>query len=186
MRVEAFSIVGRYSYIGGKAVRKPGPNINQVVLHKPEGDNALPEHITIAGTHFSLGGKILNSEEKEEVNTQISDAGVIVQIDYLDDSQNEIQKMRVEAKKDDIVTLATDPDSPKEFCRKLKVDLEKLENQKIMPDKWRENFSKNYDNKKVKITVINADGQRAVWDDSIPNITPPRDSTPPLVSSVNE
>ncbi|MEH2372018.1 hypothetical protein [Nostoc sp.] len=87
-------------YIGGKAIRKPGPNINQVVLYGPAKESNLPpDYITIAGANFSLGGKILNSEEKEEVNTQIKGAGVIVQMVYLDSTNNEIPKTLIEIKK---------------------------------------------------------------------------------------
>ncbi|MHC5670898.1 MFS transporter [Nostoc sp.] len=162
-------------YIGGKAIRKPGPNINQVVLYGPAKESNLPpDYISIAGANFSLGGKILNSEEKEEVNTQIKDAGVIVQMVYLDSTNNEIPKTLVEIKKDDIVTIKTDPDAPMEFCRRFKIPLKDL---KRLPDNWLKEFSDHYDQGEVKIIIINADGQKAVWDGSI--ITPEREIPPP-------
>ncbi|WP_392535737.1 hypothetical protein [Nostoc sp. C117] len=158
-------------YIGGKAIRKPGPNINQVILYGK--DPKSPDYITIAGANFSLGGKILNSEEKEEVNTQIKDAGVIVQMVYLDNKE-EISETLVEIKKDDIVTIKPDPDAPMEFCRRFKIPLKDL---KRLPEDWLSKFSEHYDQREVKITIINADGQKAVWDGSI--ITPEREIPPP-------
>jgi hypothetical protein len=160
-------------YIGGKAIRKPGPNINQVVLYGKDLKSA--DYITIAGANFSLGGKILNSEEKEEFNTQIKDAGVIVQMVYLDRTKEEILKTLVEIKKDDIVTIKPDPDAPMEFCRRFKITLKDL---KRLPDNnWLKEFSDHYAKGEVKITIINADGQKAVWDGSI--ITPERETPPP-------
>jgi hypothetical protein len=168
----ALMSISASGYIGGKAVRKPGPNINQVVLYGPS--NLPPDYITIAGANFSLGGKILNSEEKEEVNTQIKDAGVIVQMMYLDSAKKEIAETLVEIKKDDVVTIKPDPDAPMEFCRRFKIPLKDL---KRLPDDWLAKFSDHYEDREVKIIIINADGQKAVWDGSI--IAPEREIPPP-------
>ncbi|MCC5618842.1 hypothetical protein LC605_27905 [Nostoc sp. CHAB 5836] len=168
----ALMSISATGYIGGKAVRKPGPNINQVVLYGPS--NLPPDYITIAGANFSLGGKILNSDEKEEVNTQIKDAGVIVQMMYLDNTKKEISETLVEIKKDDVVTIKPDPDAPMEFCRRFKIPLKDL---KRLPDNWLAKFSDHYEDREVKIIIINADGQKAVWDGSI--IAPEREIPPP-------
>ncbi|WP_335041692.1 hypothetical protein [Nostoc sp.] len=164
-------------YIGGKAIRKPGPNINQVVLYGK--DPKSPDYITIAGANFSLGGKISISEEKVENNTQIKDAGVIVQMVYLDSTKEEILGTLVELKKDDIVTIKPDPDAPMEFCRRFKIPLKDLNLKDIegLQNNWLEKFYDHYVKKEVKITIINADGQKAVWDGSI--ITPEREVPPP-------
>ncbi|WP_167407610.1 hypothetical protein [Nostoc flagelliforme] len=165
-------------YIGGKAIRKPGPNINQVVLYAPpEESNLPPDYITIAGANFSLGGKILNSEGNEEVNTQIKDAGLIVQMVYLKDTKTkeEISETLVEIKKDDIVTIKPDPNAPMEFCRRFKIPLKGLKT--LSDNNWLDKFLEHYKKKEVKITIINADGQKAVWDGSI--ITPEREIPPP-------
>lgn len=165
-------------YIGGKAVRKAGANINQVVLYAPS--NESPDYITIAGANFSLGGKILNSEGQEVINTQIRDAGVIIQLVYLDSkTREEIPNTLVEVKKDDIITMKTDPDAPMEFCRRLKIPLKNLRG--LPTEDWLAKFTAHFDSREVKITIINADGQRAVWDGSI--IAPERETPPPAVES---
>lgn len=158
-------------YISGKAVRKAGPNISQV-LREPEDGKPFIKSITIAGVHFSLGGKILKNSH-EEVNTQIKDTGVIVQMSYLDLDKDE-EKL-VEIRKDDIVTIKLDPNAPMEFCRRLKVNLQNI--QGSTDNTWIEKFSQSYEKGKVKITIINADGQRAVWDGS--NVAPEREMPPP-------
>jgi hypothetical protein len=158
-------------YISGKAVRKAGPNISQV-LREPEDGKPFIKSITIAGAHFSLGGKILKNSH-EEFNTQIKDTGVIVQMSYLDLDKDEDEL--VEIRKDDIVTIKLDPNAPMEFCRRLKVNLQNI--QGSTDNTWIEKFSQSYEKGKVKITIINADGQRAVWDGS--NVAPERETPPP-------
>lgn len=148
-------------YIGGKAVRKPGPNISQVVLWgEPIDWNTNPQ-LTVAGEHFSQAG------------------GVIVQMVYLDDSLNEKPETRIEIKQDNVYTLEPDPTNPGEFCKKLQINFNGLN---ALPDSewsiWLQEFASNFTDKKVKITLINADGQRAVWDGSNP--VPERRDAPAL------
>lgn len=151
-------------YIGGKAVRKPGPNITQVVLWgEPEDWNTNPQ-LTIAGEQFSQAG------------------GVIVQMVYLDESQNEEPKTRIEIKQENVTTLEPDPVNPREFCKKLQIDFNKLNaDPECGWSQWIQDFSSKFIDKKVKITVINADGQRAVWDGSNP--VPERRDAPALQGS---
>ncbi|MEH2372019.1 hypothetical protein [Nostoc sp.] len=61
-----------------------------------------------------------------------------------------------------------------EFCRRFKIPLKDL---KRLPVNWLKEFSEHYDQGEVKITIINADGQKAVWNGSI--ITPEREIPPP-------
>ncbi|QIR38385.1 hypothetical protein HCG51_17845 [Tolypothrix sp. PCC 7910] len=148
-------------YIGGKAVRKPGPNISQVVLWgEPIDWNTNPQ-LTIAGEHFSQAD------------------GVIVQMVYLDESLNEKPDTRIEIKQDNVSTLEPDPTNPGEFCKKLQINFNGLN---ALPDSewsaWLQEFASNFTDKKVKITLINADGQRAVWDGSNP--VPERRNAPAL------
>ncbi|MBW4560772.1 MAG: hypothetical protein KME32_06360 [Mojavia pulchra JT2-VF2] len=155
-------------YIGGKAVRKPGPNISQVVLwDNPEDLITNPDltpHLTLAGEHFSQAG------------------GVIVQMVYLDEYKNEKQETRIEIKQDNICTLEPDPEHPGEFCRKLQINFSGLN---ALPEddwlEWLQVFSENFTAQRVKITLINADGQRAVWDGSNP--VPERRKAPSLQST---
>ncbi|BAY28191.1 hypothetical protein NIES2107_00150 [Nostoc carneum NIES-2107] len=148
-------------YIGGKAVRKAGPNISQVVLWgEPIDWNTNPQ-LTVAGEHFSLAG------------------GVILQMVYLDESLNEKPETRIEIKQDNVYTLEPDPLNPTEFCKKLQINFNGLN---ALPEyewsAWLQEFASNFTDKKVKITLINADGQRAVWDGSNP--VPERRDAPAL------
>ncbi|MBD2166313.1 hypothetical protein H6G04_18115 [Calothrix membranacea FACHB-236] len=148
-------------YIGGKAVRKAGPNITQVVLWgEPIDWNTNPQ-LTVAGEHFSQSG------------------GVIVQMVYLDESLNEKPETRIEIKQDNVYTLEPDPLNPVEFCKRLQINFNGLN---ALPEyewsAWLQEFASNFTEKKVKITLINADGQRAVWDGSNP--VPERRDAPAL------
>lgn len=154
-------------YISGKAVRKAGPNITQVVLwddpqdllHNPQAN----PYLTLAGEHLSQAGS------------------VIVQIVYLDESNNEKPETRIEVKQDSICTLEPDPDNPGEFCKKLQINLNGLN---ALPEEqwfdWLQAFGDNFTAQKVKISLLNADGQRAVWDGSNP--VPERRKAPALQS----
>ncbi|WP_339376121.1 hypothetical protein [Calothrix sp. NIES-2098] len=150
-------------YIGGKAVRKAGPVITQVVLWgEPEDWNTNPQ-ITLSGDHLSQAG------------------GVIVQMVYLDENKTEKPDTRIEVKQDYISTLDPDPDNPGEFCKKLQINFNGLnalpEDQWLV---WIHDFANNFTSEKVKITLINSDGQRAVWDGTNP--VPERRNAPPLQS----
>ncbi|OUL21352.1 hypothetical protein BV375_29610 [Nostoc sp. 106C] len=150
-------------YIGGKAVRKAGPNISQVVLlGEPEDYNSDPQ-LSLAGEHFSQAG------------------GVIVQMVYLDENKNEKPDTRIEVKQDNVCTLEPDPDNPGEFCKKLQISFNGLnalpEDQWLV---WLHDFADNFTATRVKITLINADGQRAVWDGTNP--VPERRKAPALQS----
>ncbi|OUL20605.1 hypothetical protein BV378_29820 [Nostoc sp. RF31YmG] len=150
-------------YIGGKAVRKAGPNITQVVLlGEPEDNNSDPQ-LTLAGEHFSQAG------------------GVIVQMVYLDENKNEKPDTRIEVKQDNVCTLEPDPDNPGEFCKKLQISFNGLnalpEDQWLV---WLHDFADNFTATRVKITLVNADGQRAVWDGTNP--VPERRKAPALQS----
>jgi hypothetical protein len=150
-------------YIGGKAVRKAGPNITQVVLSgEPEDWNTNPQ-LTLAGEHFSQAG------------------GVIFQIVYLDENKNEKPETRIEVKQDNVCTLEPDPENPGEFCKKLQISFNGLnalpEDQWLV---WLHDFADNFTAARVKITLINADGQRAVWDGTNP--VPERRNAPALQS----
>ncbi|WP_143845137.1 hypothetical protein [Nostoc sp. T09] len=150
-------------YIGGKAVRKAGPNISQVVLWgEPEDYNSDPQ-LTLSGEHFSQAG------------------GVIVQMVFLDENKNEKPETRIEVKQDNVCTLEPDPDNPGEFCKKLQISFNGLnalpEDQWLV---WLHDFADNFTATRVKITLINADGQRAVWDGTNP--VPERRKAPPLQS----
>lgn len=175
-------------YIGGKVVRKPGPNISQVLLTSIPNNKTLIDSIIITGTHFSLGGKKSNpgkdDEDDVDTNTMIKDAGVIVQIMCLDENKQE-QGKPIEIKKDDIITLKTDPSAPMEFCRRFKINLANVEDiQGLSDNNWLEKFSDCCHHGRVKITVINADGQRVVWDGS--NMTPERETPVTKASSAIE
>nr|MDZ7997137.1 hypothetical protein [Aulosira sp. DedVER01a] len=151
-------------YIGGKAVRKAGPNITQVVLWgEPEDWNTNPQ-LTLAGEHLSQAG------------------GGIVQMVYLDENKNEKPETRIEVKQDYISTLDPDPSNPGEFCRKLQINFNGLN---ALPEDewlvWVHDFANNFTSQRVKITLINADGQRAVWDGTNP--VPERRNAPPLQSA---
>jgi hypothetical protein len=148
-------------YIGGKAVRKAGPHISQIVLWGEHTGYNADLQLTISGDHFSQAG------------------GVILQIVYLDESQNERPETRIEVTQDNVFTLEPDPDNPGEFCRKLQVNLNALNPPpNYQPLEWLQEFSDNFMATKVKITLINADGQRAVWDGTNP--VPERRNAPPL------
>ena len=142
-------------YIGGKAVRSPGPNINQVAVCGDPKDLSTKPCLTISGDHLSQGG----SEPGR------GDSGVIIQMAYLKNTgQNgqEVANTIVEVHKKNITTLNLDPDDPQLFCQGLKIDLAQLKEQKL-PAAWLEQFSEKYSQKLLKLTVINADGQKAVW-----------------------
>ncbi|WP_339377995.1 hypothetical protein [Calothrix sp. NIES-2100] len=138
-------------YISGKAVRKAGPNITQVVLCDEPQDPSTNPYLSVAGEHLSQAGS------------------VIVQIVYLDEANNEKPETRIEVKQDSICTLDPDPNSPGEFCKKLQINFNTLN---ALPDEqwheWLQTFADNFTAQKVKITLINADGQRAVWDGTNP------------------
>ncbi|MBD2354351.1 hypothetical protein H6G41_06870 [Tolypothrix sp. FACHB-123] len=150
-------------YISGKAVRKAGPNITQVVLwdepqdlfHNPQAN----PYLTISGEHLSQAGS------------------AIVQIVYLDESNNEKPETRIEVKQENLCTIEPDPDYPGEFCRKLQINFSGMN---ALPDQqwyeWLQVFGDNFTAQKVKITIINADGQRSVWDGTNP--VPERKMTP--------
>lgn len=154
-------------YISGKAVRKAGPNITQVVLwdepqdlfHNPQAN----PYLTISGEHLSQAGS------------------AIVQMVYLDESNNEKPETRVEVKQDNMFTLEPDSDYPGEFCKKLQINFSGMN---ALPDQqwyeWLQVFGDNFTAQKVKITIINADGQRSVWDGTNP--VPERKITPALQS----
>jgi hypothetical protein len=154
-------------YISGKAIRKAGPNVTQVILwdepqdllHNPQAN----PYLTLSGEHLSQA------------------ASAIIQIVYLDESNNEKPETRIEVKQDNICTLEPDPDNPGEFCKKLQINLSGLN---ALPEEqwfdWLQAFADNFTAQKVKITVINADGQRAVWDGTNP--VPERRKAPALQS----
>ncbi len=150
-------------YVSGKAVRLPGPIISQIIK-EPSQPNMAPTFITIAGDHFSLGSSKMQKDETgkaiEVPNQQLKDAGVTVQVVFLDEKKQEKRDTLREIKKDDIITLEFDTESPTEFARKLQVNF------RDFPSDWLTNFFSNLDSKKVKIIVINADGQLAAWNSS--------------------
>ncbi|BAY61139.1 hypothetical protein NIES22_12000 [Calothrix brevissima NIES-22] len=151
-------------YISGKAVRKAGPNVTQVVLwDEPQELLQNPQanpYLTISGEHLSQAGS------------------AIVQIVYLDESNNEKPETRIEVKQENLSTLEPDADYPGEFCKKLQINFSGMN---ALPDQqwydWLQVFGENFTAQKVKITIINADGQRSVWDGTNP--VPERKITPP-------
>ncbi|MBD2196878.1 MULTISPECIES: hypothetical protein [Calothrix] len=151
-------------YISGKAVRKAGPNVTQVVLWDEPQDllqNPQAEpHLTISGEHLSQA------------------TSAIVQMVYLDESNNEKSETRIEVKQENLCTQEPDPDYPGEFCKKLRINFKDMN---ALPDQqwyeWLQVFGDNFTAQKVKITIINADGQRSVWDGSNP--VPERKVTAP-------
>lgn len=148
-------------YIGGKAVRKAGPHINQVVLSGEYTGYNPDLYLTISGDHFSQSGN------------------VILQIVYLDEFKNEKPGTLIEVTQDNVFTQEPDPNNPGEFCRKLEVSLARLNPPPgYQALEWLQEFSDNFMATKVKLTIINGDGQRAVWDGSNP--VPERRNAPPL------
>lgn len=134
-------------YIGGKLARKPGPKIDQVV--PGEVVDGTPT-IKIAGIDLSLGG--IRDEDKNVLHARV-DIGARV---YLD-SATAPQPF------DQVFTLEEEENHPGEFCKLLQVSLAG------QPDGW---LGKNH-----KISVMNADGQRAVWSGVIGG--PPPSGPPP-------
>jgi hypothetical protein len=148
-------------YIGGKAVRKGGPHINQVVLSGEYTGYNPNLYLSISGDHFSQSGN------------------VIVQMMFLDESKNERPETRIEVTQDLVLAQDPDPDNPGEFCRKLEVSLAQLNPPPgYQPLEWLQEFADNFMTTKVKLIIINGDGQRAVWDGTNP--VPERRNTPPL------
>lgn len=148
-------------YIGGKAARKAGPHINQVVLSGEYTGYNPDLQLAISGDHFSQAGN------------------VIMQIVYLDDYKNERPETRIEITQDNVYTLDPDPANPGEFCRKLEVNLNRLNPPPGYQQlDWLQEFADNFMATKVKVTIINGDGQRAVWDGTNP--VPERRNAPPL------
>jgi len=134
-------------YIGGKLARKPGPKIDQVV--PGEVVDGTPT-IKIAGIDLSLGG--VRDEDKNAIHSRV-DIGARV---YLD-SATAPQPF------DQVFTLEEEENHPGEFCKLLQVSLAG------QPDGWLGN--------KHTISVMNADGQRAVWSGVVGG--PPPSSPPP-------
>lgn len=160
-------------YIGGKAIRSPGPNINRVELSGKIEDLSTNPYLSISGEHLSQGG---NLEDRK-------DGGVIIQMAFLEDSKDDLIRKEVKAslinvQKDSIITLNLDPDAPNVFCRELIIDFKKLFDQKAVTIDWLKQCSINYAEQILKITVINADGQKAVWDGSAGAPASPQQEAP--------
>ena len=134
-------------YIGGKLARKPGPKIDQVV--PGEVVDGTPT-IKIAGIDLSMGG--VRDEDKNTIHSRV-DIGARV---YLD-SATAPQPF------DQVFTLEEEENHPGEFCKLLQVSLAG------QPDGWLGN--------KHTISVMNADGQRAVWSGVVGG--PPPSGPPP-------
>ena len=160
-------------YLGGKAIRGPGPNINRVELNGKIDKLETDPYLSISGEHLSQGANLEregNSVLQEDLEKR-KDGGVIIQMVFLEVSKDnsirkEVKASLINVQKDSITTKDLDPDAPNVFCRELRIDFKKLSDQKTVTDDWLKKCSTKYANQELKITVINADGQKAVWDGS--------------------
>jgi hypothetical protein len=148
-------------YIGGKAVRQPGPNIGRAeALSK---STALPPianpgpYLVVYGDHLSNGNKKVDGGSFVP-NDKVADMGATIQI-----ASSTAPTSPIILPKEKVATQDFDPDNPSLFARTLKIDLSDTGvnidligaapsgSLLSLTDFW----------KQYTLTIVNADGQRA-------------------------